>query len=376
MNAPALSGRRLRALMIKESLQIVRDPSSLLIAVVLPLILLFVFGYGISLDANKIRVGLVLEDNNADVRDFASAFLDSKYFDVEVARQRQALQPKLVTGELRGLIVVPQGFSARREHGDATAPIQLLTDASQPNTAGFIENYVHAIWLNWQIAHDPQHRAAAPPISLESRFWYNPEAESRNFLVPGSVAIVMTLIGTLLTALVVAREWERGTMEALMATPISIGDLLLGKLVPYYTLGMISMALSTAIAVFLFGVPLRGSFPVLALVTSAFLVAALGLGLLISTLARNQFVAGQVALLAAFLPAFLLSGFVFEIPSMPLPIRAITYVLPARYFVSSLQTLFLAGDIWAVLWRDVLGMLAIAAVLFAVTASKTTKRLD
>lgn len=161
-----------------------------------------------------------------------------------------------------------------------------------------------------------------------------------------------------------------------MATPISIGDLLLGKLVPYYTLGMISMALSTAIAVFLFGVPLRGSFPVLALVTSAFLVAALGLGLLISTLARNQFVAGQVALLAAFLPAFLLSGFVFEIPSMPLPIRAITYVLPARYFVSSLQTLFLAGDIWAVLWRDVLGMLAIAAVLFAVTASKTTKRLD
>jgi len=372
MIAPLVSRRRLLALMNKERLQILRDPSSLLIAVVLPLILLFVFGYGISLDANSIRLGLVLEDDSTPVRDFAAAFTDSRYFDVRIARTRQELEPRLVDGELRGMVVVPPDFSARAARGAASAPIQVLTDGSQPNTASFIQNYARAVWQNWLFERAG---AGAPPVGLESRFWYNPEAESRNFLVPGSVAIVMTLIGTLLTALVIAREWERGTMEALMATPISIGDLLLGKLVPYYLLGMFSMALSTAIAVLLFGVPFRGSFALLVLVTSAFLLAALGLGLLISTLAHNQFVAAQIAMLAAFLPAFLLSGFVFEIPSMPAPIRALTYVMPARYFVSSLQTLFLAGDVWPVLWRDVLGMLAIAAALFGVTARKTSKRL-
>ena len=232
-------------------------------------------------------------------------------------------------------------------------------------------------WQVWQQqrARD-QGRELQLPVQLQPRFWFNTELDSHFFLVPGSVAIVMTLIGAILTALVVSREWERGTMEAMMATPISIHELLLGKLVPYYVLGMGSMFLTLFVSVQIFHVPFRGTFGVLCLVATVFLMAALGLGLLISTLARNQFVAAQVALLSAFLPSFLLSGFIFEIASMPWPIRLLTHIISARYFVSSLQTLFLAGDIWSELVPDMLAMLAIAAVLFTITARRTVKRLD
>ncbi len=371
------SGRRVRALLVKETLQILRDPSSILIAFVLPGLLLFIFGYGVSLDATRVPIGLVLEDSTPEIRSFAAAFTESRYFGAQVGADRRAFEAALLAGELDGIVVVPSYFSARYVGPAGEAPIQIITNGAQPNNASFVEGYVRGTWQLWQAQQ--AHELGAEPrrlISLQPRFWYNPQLNSHFFLVPGSVAIIMTLIGTLLTALVVAREWERGTMEALMATPVRIGELLVGKLVPYYLLAMASALLNVTLAVVLFGVPYRGSLAALAVVVTAFLAAALGMGLLISTLARNQFVAGQMAMLAAFLPAFLLSGFIFEISSMPLPIRVLTYVLPARYLVSSLQTLFLAGDIWSVLLPAVGSMFLIAGVFFGLTARLTVKRLD
>ena len=267
-------------------------------------------------------------------------------------------------------------FADRLAAGDE-APIEILVDGSDPNTAGLIENYLTGTWQTWRaIEADSRGQSTAQPLGVTARYWYNPEKESRRFLLPGLVAVIITLIGTMLTSLVVSREWERGTMEAMMATPLSVAELLLGKLIPYYVLGMAAMAVTTAISVWLFEVPFRGSIWALCAVSSVFLVTTLGQGLLISTLARNQFVATQAALFSAFLPAFLLSGLVYEIPSMPWAIRMVTYLIPARYYVPCLQTLFLAGDEPAVLVPDTLALLLMAAVLFAAVAAKTPRRLD
>jgi ABC-2 type transport system permease protein len=368
--------RRIGGLIRKETLQILRDPSAMVIAGVLPLLLLFLFGYGVSLDLRAVAVCLVVEQPNAETGSLAASFANSRYFVLRTERDRRRCEPDLVAGRLKGIVVVAADFAARASRGDE-APIQIMVDGSDPNTAGLVRNYVQAVFTNW-LQQEQVATAAAPPalVSLVPRLWYNPSLESRNFLLPGLVVVIMALIGTLLTALVVAREWERGTMEALMSTPIGIAELLIGKLVPYFVLGMTAMAISVATAVFVFGVPYRGSVAMLLLVSSVFLASMLALGLLISTLARNQFVASQVALIGAFLPAFLLSGLIFEIGSMPLPIRLLTNLLPARYFVPAMQTLFLVGDVAAVLVPSTLAMLAIAAVLFAATARNTRMRLD
>lgn len=368
-------GRRLAALLAKESIQIVRDPSSILIAFVLPLILLFLFGYGVSLDATAVKIGLAVEAPNEPSQSLAAAFRASRFFSVREARDRRALEPLMIAGEIHGIVVIPDRFGDEAARDPATARIQVLTDGSDPNTAKFVENYAQGVWAGWLAARQPS-TAAGPAVSLAARFWFNPELRSRYFLVPGVIAIVMTLVGTLLTALVVAREWERGTMEAMMATPISTPELILGKLLPYFALGLAAMALCTAIGVLLFGVPLRGSFLALLAISSAFLMPALGQGLLISSATKNQFVASQAALLSGFLPAFLLSGFVFEISSMPAPIQLITYIVPARYLIPSLQTVFLAGDIWPLFLRDIAAMLAIGSVFLILTIRTTRKSLE
>ena len=210
---------------------------------------------------------------------------------------------------------------------------------------------------------------------MRDRFWFNPELLSRNFLIPGSIAIVMTLVGTLLTSLVVAREWERGTMEAMMATPVTVVELLAGKILPYFLLGLASMTVCVLLAVFAFHVPFRGSIVALYALSASFLMPALGQGLLISTVTKNQFLASQLALVSAFLPAFLLSGFLFEIDSMPRIIQIITFIVPARYLVPSLQTVFLAGDVWPLFARSIGVMLLIGLILFAIAARNTRKRI-
>lgn len=370
------AGRRLRGLMRKEALQIVRDPSSITIAFVLPVVLLFLFGYGVSLDARDVPLAVVLEDSSPQANDFLASLSNSPYFEPRVVRSRPPARRALLAGRVDGIVVLRADFPQRLE-GAGRAPVQVIVDGVNANRARTIEGYLQGAWRVWlaqRRAEDPG--AALPAIQLASRVWYNPGVESTNFIVPGLVAIIMTLIGALLTALVVAREWERGTMEALFATPVRPGEILLGKLVPYFLLGMGGMALSTLMAVTLFQVPLRGSLWVLAGVSAVFMLSALGLGIVISTLARNQFVAAQTAIMATMLPAIMLSGFIFDIAAMPGWVQAVTYAVPARYFVSILQTLFLAGDVWPVIWPNLLALLAFALGLLGMAVLRTRKSLD
>jgi ABC-2 type transport system permease protein len=376
--APARA-RRMAALILKEARQIVRDPSSILIAFVLPLILLFLFGYGVSLDASRTRIGVVMEAPTPAARELAAAFRASRYFEARIGTDRRAFERDLVLGRLRGIVIIPATF-VRDQHRHASgAGLQVIVDGSEPNTASLVLGYTQGVVATWAGVRASEigvpRVAALAPVSVQQRFWFNPELSSRFFLVPGSIAIVMALTGTLLTSLVVAREWERGTMEAMMATPASATELLLGKLIPYFLLGLTSMTLCVLTAVWLFDIPFRGSVLALYAICSAFLLPALGQGLLISAGTKNQFLASQLALLSAFLPTFLLSGFLFEINSMPRVIQWITVIVPARYLIPSLTTLFLAGDLWPLFWRNISVLLVFGAVFLTLAARTTRKRI-
>jgi ABC-2 type transport system permease protein len=378
VHAIRFDGRRLRALIAKEFTQIVRDPSTFLIALALPLILLFMFGYAVSLDTSKTRIALVVEDSSAPALRLAQSYASSPFFEVSSSRSVQTARDAMVAGEARAIVVIPQDFGAQVKRG-RLPPVQVATDGSQPNTASFAAAYAEGVFREWAAAEGLGQEppgARRPQIELSARYWYNPGLRSRYFLVPGSIAIVMTMIGTLLTALVVAREWERGTMEAMMATPISMAEFIASKVLPYFLLGLTSMALCTVVAVLVFGVPFHGSIFALFVIASAFLLPALGLGLFISSATKNQFVASQIALLSAFLPTFLLSGFIFEISSMPWPIQAITYAVPARYLIPSLQTVFLAGDLWGLILPNVAIMIGFGCVFFLLSFRVTRRSLD
>lgn len=368
--------RRVRALVRKETLQVLRDPSSLVVGFVLPVLLLILFGFGVSFDATRVRVGLVIEDPTPETRQFVASLSNTPFFDVQRAPDRRAFLDQLSAGRLNGVIVLAGDFSERLARGD-TAGIQVITDGSDPNTAGLVGGYVQGAWQSWQsqraLSSGLQVQGA---VNVESRFWFNPELESRRFLVPGSIALILMMIGALLTALVVAREWERGTIEALLATPVGIGEFIIGKLVPNFALGMCAMGVCVLAALFVFDIPLRGSLITLIAFTAVFLSVALAIGLLISTVARTQFLASQMAMLVAFLPGLYFSGFLFEIASMPAPLRAFSTIVPARYYVRGLQTIFLAGDIAAVLIPCTAALLLMNVVLFGLTALNTKQRLD
>ncbi|ALA19987.1 MULTISPECIES: ABC transporter permease [unclassified Chelatococcus] len=366
--------RRLWALVRKEALQIVRDPSSILIAFVLPFILVFLFGYGVSLDTTRTRIGLVVEETTPSAQDLAASFRASRYFDVIDGHDRREFEEALVLGRVRGIVVIPSTFAADLA-GRRPAAIQVLVDGAEPNTANFVQNYARGVVATWAAVRASESASAPVGVAVEQRFWFNPELASRFFLVPGAIAIVMTLVGTLLTSLVIAREWERGTMEALMATPVSAAELLIGKILPYFVLALGAMTLCVGLAVFLFGVPFRGSLVALYALSAAFLMPALGQGLLISAATKNQFLASQLALMSGFLPAFLLSGFLFEINSMPGPIQWLTLIVPARYLIPSLQTVFLAGDIWSMFLPAIAVMAGMGFVLFVLAARNTAKRI-
>lgn len=370
--------RRIRALIIKEFFQIIRDPSSIMITVFLPLLLIFLYGTGVSLDLDHLRVGLAIEDTAPDAQSFAQSLMDSKYFDVKIARHARELEPDIASGAIRGMFVIPSYFTQYRNRPNQIAPIQVIADGSETNTANFVQNYGAGVFQNWlaQEALSDGIQKELPIINVQSRYWYNEQLESRFFLLSGSLAIIMTLIGALLTALVVAREWERGTMEALMSTTVGIGELVIGKVVPYFALGMISMTICVALSMVCYDLPLRGSYLVLTLVSALFLFCSLGLGLMISTLTKNQVFAYQVTLIVAFLPAYILSGFLFEIHSMPKWIQMLTYVIPAKYFVQSLQCLFLVGNVWSLILYDMIPIVGIGIIFFIITATKTVKRLD
>ena len=373
----ALSFRRLRALCRKETLQILRDPSSNIIAFILPVLLLFIFGYGINLDSSAVHIGLVLEDTSPEARRFANNLYGSPYLQVTTGLNQKAMEQAMAAGQIRGFVVVPQDFSEKIKRPMETAPLQVIIDGSEPNTASFVQNNMRGVWNGWLLQRATEHgEKPATDITIESRFWFNPSAESRNYLIPGSITIIMTVIGTLLTSLVVAREWERGTMEALLASPVTRTELLLSKLIPYYILGIVSLFLCVGVSVVILKVPFRGSSLVLWGIGSLFLSSSLGMGLLISTLMRNQFNAAQAALNAAFLPALMLSGFVYEIRSMPEVIQAVTYLIPARYFVTAIQTIFQAGTVWPLLLSSGLFLLLSSVFFIGLTALKTRRRLE
>jgi ABC-2 type transport system permease protein len=373
---PGIAAMRLRGLVRKEFLQIVRDPSSIAIAFLMPIFLLILFGYGVSLDADEVPIAVVMEAPSQDTAEFLAALKGSHYFVPKVMEAMPAAQQALKTGQVSAIVRLRANFS-RQMRGEKGASIQVIVNGVDANTARLLEGYVEGAWSIWLNAQAAGHgEQLQMPVDLQSRIWFNSEVKSRNYLVPGLVAIIMTLIGALLTALVMAREWERGTMEALMVTPTTMSEVLLGKLIAYFTLGTGGMLLTVGLAVWLFEVPLRGSFWLLWACSSLFLLAALGMGLTISTLARSQFVAGQIAIIATFLPAFLLSGFIFDIGSMPPVVRLITHAIVARYFVTIVQTLFLAGDVWAVVVPNALALVVMAAIFLGITWYKSRKRLD
>ena len=378
MNATrGLSWRRLVALCRKESYEIIRDPSSIVIAFILPMLLLFIFGYGVNLDSSAIRVGLLVEDGGVEAARFATTLASTPNLAVERATSRPQLEQWLLAGDVRGFVVLPADFSARLARPNTTAPVQLVTDGAEPNTANFVAAYVQGAWGTWMQQRAADHGLSArASIEVVPRYWFNSAAISRHFIVPGSIAVIMTIIGALLTSLVVAREWERGTMEALLSTPVTRAEFLLSKVLPYYVLGMAAMVICMLVSVLLLDVPFRGSLLLLFVFTTLFLGSSLGLGLLLSTLMRNQFNAAQAALNVAFLPATMLSGFIYEISGMPLPIRLATYLIPARYFVEAMQTLFQAGFVGTVLLRDFLFLSASAAFFLGLTALRTRRRLD
>ncbi|MBD8897252.1 ABC transporter permease [Desulfovibrio desulfuricans] len=367
--------RQLFALVGKEFQQIVRDPSSYLVAGVLPFIFLLLFGYGITLDAGVLRLGVLNQSGGRHSLSLAADFAHSPWFATRPVGNMADAGRMMRDSAVQGILVIQQDFDEQLERGSAGA-VQVLVDGSEPNTAQYIQNYSQGLIMSWQRTALPDGVAAALPINIQPRFWYNPAAKSVQFLVPGAITVIMTLIGTLLTSLVFAREWERGTMEAMFATPVSRMQLLLGKLIPYFCMGMFSMALCAVAAVTLFAVPFRGSLWVLVLLSSVFMLSALGQGLLISVTLRGQLVAAEAGLFSGFLPALLLSGFVFDINSMPPVLQALTRLLPASYFNTCLRTIFLTGDVWGVFGPSLLFMGLLASVLLGLVYRNLVKRLD
>ncbi|MGL6194465.1 MAG: ABC transporter permease [Thermoguttaceae bacterium] len=368
--------RRLIALIKKETLQVRRDPSCILIAFVMPMILLFIFGYGLSLNAEHVKVAVVIEDYSPTAMSLWDSFAKTKYIDPIRYERRKDASDAIVNSHVRAMIVIKGDFTQQLLAGEK-ASVQLVTDGVETNTASILENYVYgvlAVWMGHQNRDLGRYDIAA--VDIESRVLFNPELESRNSLIPGSIVLIMAIIGTLLTSLVVAREWERGTMEAMLATPTGPFDMILGKLIPYYTLGMASNAVCVVIAVYLFHVPFRGTIFALFFISTVFLLASLAMGFFISTLTKNQFLASQLALMLAFLPNFILSGALFEIRSMPVPIQVVTYLFPARYYVTCLQTILMTGDIWTLFFPNVLCMFAMAVFFFCATYRITPERLE
>lgn len=367
--------RRLYALIRKESLQIVRDPGTIIITIILPLILVFLLGYGVSLDAEDVHIGLVVEEPTPVTERLADGFRGSRYFSVREGTDRRHFEDDMVNGHLRGIVVIPADFT-RRITERRGASIQVLVDGTDPITAKFVQNYAQGVVSSWSAMLEADLKRNFTAISIKQRYWFNAELTSKYSIVPGAIALVMTIVGTLLTSLVIAREWERGTMEAIMATPVSSGELLLGKFIPYFLLGLVSMTICLLLAMLMFHLPLRGSLVALYALSCAFLLPSMGIGLLISAVAKNQFIASQVGIIVGFLPTFLLSGFVFEINSMPLAIRMITTIVPARYMIPSLQSVFLAGDLWRMFLPAMGVLVGMGALLLVAVIRKTRKRIE
>jgi ABC-2 type transport system permease protein len=372
---------RFLAVARKEFIQILRDARSLFIVVIMPVTLMLLFGYGVSLDLKGLPIYVYDRDGSRQSQDLLKHFQASEYFNVvRVVSNYPALTRGLDDGSARMGIVVPWDFS-QRLHDGGPAQVQALVDGTDDNSANVLIGYAQAIvqvyssdiQLDW--LRNRGQLAQPAPVNVETRTWYNEDLESSAFIVPGVLALVMSVIGAFLTSLTIAREWERGTMEQLIATPVTLVEIMLGKLLPYFAIGMFDVIVCALLAIYWFHVPFRGSFVTLLVSSAMFMGVVLALGFFISVIAKSQFAASQIALLVTFLPAFLLSGFLFAIEQMPVVLQWITRTLPARYYVSVLKKIFLKGTPTAMLYADLVPLAVFAMVLALLAARAFHKRL-
>lgn len=366
----------LKALIIKEFYQILRDPSSILIAFVLPLILLVIYMYGVNLDTVKLSLGMKIDDSSQQVVTLVDSFKSNKFITPYVYESPQQMYRDLVGSRLRGFVVIPNDFSQKLDRNEV-ATVQVVADGSEVNLANYTQNYTRTILTQW-LNYSSKYARKVPPslINVDSRYWFNQDINSHYFILPGSLSITMTLIGMLLTALVVAREWERGTMEAILTTKITKIQFVLGKYIPYFILGMVSMSFCVFMCINVFQIPFRGNFLVLFVFSALFLFTAMGQGLLISTVLKDQFTASQAALVAGFLPALMLSGLVFPINSMPVPIQWLSTLMPSRYFVSCIQSEFMVGTVPGIVIPNCVFLGVLGVILFIAVYEKTQMRLE
>ena len=377
-----MSLRRILAMMRKEVIQIWRDPRSLMIIFAMPLVELVIVGYGVNLDVKHISLCVYDRDATQTSQDLLKHFQATDYFTiVDVAENYHDVIRQIDWGACRVAVVVPPQFSEElRSRGQA--PVQALLDASDSNTAsigmgyalGIIQAYSQDIQIEWQ------QRNGLPPVTpnvtFQPRTWFNEDLESMANIVPGVVAMVMAVVGAFLTSLTIAREWERGTMEQLIATPVTKLEIQIGKLVPYFVIGIMDTALCAGAAVWWFKVPFRGSWTVLFACSALFLIVVLSVGYFFSVTAKSQLGASQMALLVTMLPTFLLSGFIFPIDQMPIVVQWITRILPARYYVSILRSVFLKGAAMRFLTGDIAALGIIAALLIIMATRAFQKRLE
>ncbi|MFV3331119.1 ABC transporter permease [Pseudomonas sp. NY15437] len=373
--------RRLASLTRKEVRQLVRDRSNLLIGIGLPIALILIFGYGLSLDVKRAIVAVVLDDPSPVASDVAATISRSEYLEPHLVRSFAEGEALMKAREVDALVQFPADFGRRLNEGNAQ--IQVLVQGSDATRAASVSTYVSSALAGYAekqadrgaglSAQSMDQRGA---VTIVQRMWFNAANTSTWYLVPGLIVLIMTLVGAFLTALVMAREWERGTLEALFVTPVRPVEILLAKIIPCFGIGMIGLALCLLAARFLFDVPLYGSFVVLVIASMLYMLVALGIGLLISAVTKNQFLASQIALLASFLPAMMLSGFIFDLRNVPTAIRIIGNLLPATYFMELVKSLFLAGDFWPMILKNCAILAAYAVALLGLARMVTRKRLD
>ncbi len=375
--------RRLFALTRKETRQLLRDRSNVAIGLVLPALLIVLFGYGISLDVKDARVALVVDDHSPAVMDLLSGLRGSSYITPVPEPSMQAAERALAERRAEAILRVAGDFS--REFAAGRGHVQLILHGADASTARTVQSYIAGALARGALrvggTQDLPTGAitvstdAVGSVQVEPRMWFNAANTSTWYLVPGLMVLIMTLIGAFLTSMVVAREWERGTLEALFVTPARPTEILLAKLIPYFVVGMLGFAMCLSAARWLFGVPLQGSFFLLLLASVLYMFVALGVGLLISSVTKNQFVASQVALLTSFLPALMLSGFLFDLNNVPLPVRIVGQALPATHFLELVKTLMLAGNVWPIVIQNCAILAGYAVVLIGVARLVTRKTI-
>jgi ABC-2 type transport system permease protein len=367
---------RMRAIAEKEMIHIMRDPRSLIMAIVIPLLMLFLFGYALTLDVENVPLAVLDMDGTQMSQRFIDGFVQSRYFSLRlVAGNYRELQVSLDEGRCLMGLVIPRDFSARIRSGRAVS-VQAIADGSDSNTASIALGYAAAIVAIYTQEHMREVLGKTlRPVDPQIRIWFNRELKSRNYIIPGLIAVIMMVVASLLTSLTIAREWERGSMEQLISTPIQTHELILGKMIPYFLLGFLDVLLSVVMGTQLFGVPLKGNPLILFFIASLFLVGGLSLGLLFSILTKNQLLAYQMAMVTSFLPAFLLSGFTFPITGMPTAIRLFTYLVPARYFVAILKGIFLKGVGLEILWIETALLGVFGGAVFTIANAKLKKKL-